>query len=322
MEPSPAGAGRTANFFLVGAPKAGTTSIARLLGGHPDVFLSPIKEPCHFCTDVRGQLAPAFERQRHMDLAVYLDAPVRAPVHFHLVHSPADYARLYEGAGARARVGECSTHYLSSRDAPRNLQAYAPDARIVVMLRDPLQRIRSHYAMERSQGKTLRPLLQLVDEERALGAAAHWGNSHYYLGASRYLPQLQRYLEHFPAEQVCVLSFEALLADPPAVLRRLLAFLDLPAPAEPPELPSANRAKAPRFPLANRLLRASGLRPWVGRMLRQHLPDNARDRLAATFYRRGAPEIPDADLARLEALVCDEGLREGWTQALAYVRAA
>jgi hypothetical protein len=320
MDPSPA-RGR-ANFFLVGAPKAGTTSLARQLAEHPDVFLSPIKEPCHFCTDVREQLAPAFERQHHMDLAAYLDAPVRPPVHFHLVASAVDYARLYEGAADYVWRGECSTHYLSSRDAPRNLHAYAPDARIVVMLRDPLQRIRSHYAMERSQGKTLRPLLKLVEEERALGRAAHWGNSHYYLGATRYLPQLQRYLQHFPADQICVLSFEQLIADPPAVLRRLYAFMGLPAPAAEHTLPTANRARAPRFPLANRLLRASGLRPWVGRVLRQHLPARAQDRLAATFYRHGAPDIPEEALVRLEALIRDEGLREDWTKALAHVRDA
>lgn len=308
------------NFFVVGAPKAATTSIARLLADHPSVFVTPIKEPCHFCTDVREQLAPAFERQFHMDLRAYLDAPERPPVHFHPVASAADYARLYEGAEGHPLRGECSTHYLSSRDAPRNLAAYAPDARIVVMLRDPVQRIRSHYAMERSQGKTLRPLLELVEEERALGPDAHWGNSRYYLGASRYLPQLQRYLRHFPAEQVCVLSFEQLIADPPTVLACLYAFLGLPKPAAGYALPAANRAKAPRFPLVNRGLRASGLRPWVGRMLRDHLPAGARERLAASFYRRGAAQVPAEDLAKLAVLVREEGLHEGWTKALAYGR--
>ena len=56
-QPAPAPAPRKPNVFLVGAPKAGTTSLARVLAAHPDFYMSPIKEPCHFCTDVRQQMA-------------------------------------------------------------------------------------------------------------------------------------------------------------------------------------------------------------------------------------------------------------------------
>jgi hypothetical protein len=316
-QPAQATAPRKPNVFLVGAPKAGTTSLARVLAAHPDFFMSPIKEPCHFCTDVRQQLVPWFEGQRQMDLAAYLDSPVREPVHFHLVHSAADYARLYEGAGDQPLVGECSTQYLSSHDAARNIAAYAPDARIIMIFREPVERILSHHTMEVSQGRTVEPLLRLVEKERALGAAAHWGNSCFYLGTSRYLPQLRRYLAHFPASQVCVLSFERLCEDPNGTLRHLFDFLGLPPDSAPAELPRANGARTPRFPRANRLLRASGLRPWLGRQARAYLPEALRQRLAASFFPSGKPRVPDDVRARLEAIVREEGLREEWLQALA-----
>jgi hypothetical protein len=307
---------RIANFFLVGAPKAGTTSLQSVLAAHPEVFLSPIKEPCHFCTDVQMQLGAVFDRQSRFDLTAYLDAPVRAPVHLHMVRSPADYARLFDGAGNARIVGECSTFYLSSSDAARNIHDYNPEARIAVLLRDPLQRIRSHYVMDRSLGNMLRPLPALIDEERALGPAAHWGNCRYYLGASRYHVQLQEYWRWFPHDQVCVLSFERLLADPAHELGRLFAFLDLVPPPGELTLPTENRARAARFPRVNRWLRASGLRPFVAHALRRTLPPRLCEAAASTFYRAVDPLPPEA-IAHVAEALRDEGIIAGWHAALA-----
>ena len=91
MAAAPVHANPKANFFLVGAPKAGTTSVDRLLRDHPDVFLSPIKEPCHFCPDVNAQLASQQDPSR-LDLDAYLDAPQRPIVHLYPVSSPERYA--------------------------------------------------------------------------------------------------------------------------------------------------------------------------------------------------------------------------------------
>src|SRR6478672_5580804 len=88
-----------ANFFLVGAPKAGTTSLDRLLRSHPDVFLSPIKEPCHFCPDVTAQLRHQLNARAGFDLPGYLASPDKAVIHFQPVASPEHYARLFDGAG-------------------------------------------------------------------------------------------------------------------------------------------------------------------------------------------------------------------------------
>src|SRR6478735_11522960 len=115
-----------ANFFLVGAPKAGTTSVDRLLRSHPDVFVSPIKEPCHFCVDVNAQLQPSLKAKAGIDLASYLSAPARPVVHMRHVQSPEDYSRLFEGAAGHKVIGECSTYYLSSAVAAREIHAYNP----------------------------------------------------------------------------------------------------------------------------------------------------------------------------------------------------
>lgn len=301
---------RKANFFLVGAPKAGTTSLDRFLRQHPDVFLSPIKEPCHFCPDVVAQLAPRIRAQP--DVTSYLASPPaqRPLMHMCVVASPEQYAHLYDGADRQSVVGECSTFYLSSSSAAGAIHAYNPDARIVVMARDPMSRIRSHYAMDCSLGLAERALPLLVEDELALGAQADWGNSSYYVGATRYARQVSEYLRYFPADQLFISSFEQLVADPDRELRRLFAFLGIAPPADPMALPCANKSRAVRFPRLHRALRESGLKPLVARLVRRGLDAPLGRTMKSMYYREKAPLVPEADLARLAVLLQDAGLDE------------
>jgi hypothetical protein len=90
-------AGRWPNLFIVGAPKCGTTSLYEWLKGHPDIHMSPFKEPCYFARDLAWEESGYYLRHG-VDRARYLE--------------------LFEDAGAATRVGEASTRYLYSRDAP------------------------------------------------------------------------------------------------------------------------------------------------------------------------------------------------------------
>lgn len=295
-------------FFLVGAPKAGTTSIDQLLRHHPDVFLPSIKEPCHFCPDVAEQLAPSFRKKQRVDIAAYLASADREELGLAWVTSADDYARLFEGAAGYKVIAECSTFYLSSKVAPGRIHAYNSDARIVAVLRRPLDRIRSHYEMDRAHGVTGRSLLSLVEEELALGEDANWGNCAYYVGASRYAQQLQAYYRYFAPESVCVLSFEKLIADPEAELGRLYAFLGIAAPPGPLALPSANRSRAARFSGFNRVLHASGLKTLVSGALKRSLPKRLEQAAKSAYYRRGTRVVQDDELDRLDRLLRDAGL--------------
>lgn len=304
-----------ANFFLVGAPKAGTTSVDRALRDHADVFLSPIKEPCHFSTDVNAQIASLLKRKDRVDLSAYLASPRREIVHLCHVESAADYARLFEGATGQAVIGECSTYYLSSAAAPRNIHAYNPKAKILALLRNPLDRIRSHYAMDLSLGLATRPLPELVEDELKLGPAANWGNCRYYVGASRYARQLEAYYRYFPPEQVCVLAFEDLVSDTDAVLRRLFGFLGIAAPAGPLVLPRENKSRATRFPLLHSGLRATGLKPVLSHLLKHSLGGRIEEAAQSLYYRERARIVSDEDLRRVRTLLREEGLDAPVAQA-------
>lgn len=299
---------RKANFFLVGAPKAGTTSVDRLLRGHPDVFLSPIKEPCHFCPDVNTQLASAYKDRDRVDISAYLASPSRDVVHFCEVSSPDDYSRLFDCAGDRRIVGECSTYYLSSKIAPGKIHAYNPDAKILVLVRNPIDRIHSHYAMDRSLGFVSGPLLSHVEEELALGDDANWGNCRFYVGASRYSRQIEEFGRYFARENICVVSFEKLIADPDTELRRLFRFLDIAEPQGHLVLPIENKSRAARFPRLHGGLRKSGLKPVISGWLKNSMTLRLSQAARSVYYRGQLPSVSDEDRDRIAALLCDEGL--------------
>lgn len=297
-----------ANFFLVGAPKAGTTSVDRLLRGHPEVFLSPIKEPCHFCPDILEQIPHRFQ-DKEIDLAAYLSSRQREQLHLAPVYSRSDYARLFEGAEGRKVVGECSTYYLSSADAPKEIHTYNPHAKILIMVRRPLERIRSHYAMDRHLGFADRPLPSLVEEELALGDDAHWGNCNFYLGASRYERQIAAFRQLFPPEAICVISFERMNANPDSELGRLFEFLGISMPPTPFTLSRENPSRAARFPWLHHGLRRSRVKTLIEGAVRPLLQKPAGALLRSVYYQNKAQVVSDAELDSVNQLLVSSGVQ-------------
>jgi len=120
---------RAPDFFLVGAPKCGTTALYAMLGAHPEIFVSPIKEPDFFAADIR---------------AAVLGGRVSRPGEF--VEDWSEYLALFSGAAPSQRLGEGSVCYLASGVAAAAIHERCPEARILMVLRDPADRLFSHYA--------------------------------------------------------------------------------------------------------------------------------------------------------------------------------
>jgi hypothetical protein len=277
--------GTRPNFFLIGAAKAGTTSLARFLEGVPGVALSPIKEPCHFSPDINAQTAAEQRRQTRLRLDAYLAADIRPPVHRFPVTCPGDYARLFDRAGGARIRGECSTGYLPSRVAARLIHSHAPDARILALVRDPAARILSHYLMDWRTGLERRPLEACLREETDLGPAADFSNCRMYLAQSDYAPMLARYRAVFPACHLRVLRFEGLVVDPHRTLAEMLDFLGLEAPAGPLVLPRENPAgQAARRPALDRALYLTGTKRHLERLAPLWLPAAWRGWLKEVYF--------------------------------------
>jgi len=195
------------NFFIVGACRGGTSSLHFYLRQHPQVFMPAWKEPCFF-SPLRPFAEMAFPHPSVSDRAAYL--------------------RLFsKGAGCRA-IGEASVSYLWDPGAPARIRAAVPDAKIVVSLRDPIERAYSHYLKDVREGWQGLPFYEALLEDWKRPEKG-WGVAHLYTELGLYHRQVERYLDTFGPEQVLILLFEDLrtVEGRRRILAEVSRFLDL-----------------------------------------------------------------------------------------------
>jgi hypothetical protein len=188
---------RKPNFFIVGAAKAGTSSLYNYIAQHPDVFMPELKEP-HFFSEWRS---PALE-----------------------IDSMDEYLRLFEEAPENARVGEASTSYLASAAAAQRIRRFNPNARIIIVLRNPIDRAYSQYwnhVRDNMESLSFEEALQAEPERIREGK---W-HGFYYVEGGRYAKQVARYMDAFGRDSVRVYLFEDLSQDALGVCRDVLSFL-------------------------------------------------------------------------------------------------
>lgn len=194
------------DFFIVGAPKSGTTALSEYLREHRNVFVSWPKEPFFFCDDLSGLRRPE-------SMEAYLRLFRRAPQH------------------ARA-IGEASTLYLWSKTAPLRIRDFAPAARIIAMLRNPIDLCQAFYdELRRGQVEDSPDFEQAwrLQSERQAGRRLPSGCPEPALLQYREIAllgaQVKRLLEIFPKDQVLLLPFDDLVRDARGVYCHVLAFL-------------------------------------------------------------------------------------------------
>jgi hypothetical protein len=198
------------DFLVIGVPKAGTTALHAALNRHPDLFMSPVKEPKFFLTD-----GPPPTRGGPGDAQTYREH----------IWRPADYEALFDGARDGCLRGESTPFYLHDAAAQRRIKDLVPDARMIAVLRDPVERAHSNWAHLWSAG--LEPIGDPVaacaaePERIAAGWAVFWR----YIELGRYGEQLRRLYELFPRDQVLVLHYRQLQYAAAATLDRICEFL-------------------------------------------------------------------------------------------------
>jgi hypothetical protein len=253
-------------FVVIGAQRCGTTSLFEHLRQHPDVFIPPVKELSFFVDGPRWRLGPSW------------------------------YEAQFAGAGAATHLGDVSPGYSMfpvGTGAVERLASHVPRARLIYSVRHPVDRMISAYWFLRSQG------LEQRDIDTALRSDLR------YLATSMYGLQVGRYLDRFPRDQVLVVVFEDLRADPAAVLDAVLDHLGLEPGWRPAGLRSEHNAgdrwarePTPAALLALRALRRRGVHRWRER-------DLARWRLTSRALRRDAQPSPETLAALEELLVPD-----------------
>ena len=270
--------GRLPDFLLIGAPKAGTTALHAALAGHPQLFLSPVKEPKYYlCGD---SPPPAYR------------GPGDAHSNREWIWQRQRYLDLFAEAGADQRAGESTPFYLYHRDARRRIAADLPQARLVAVLRDPVDRAYSNWMHLWADG--LEPCGDVVEacarEQERLDAG--WAPFWHYRGLGMYGRQLEDLYQHVPREQVLVLRYRHLVDDPHAALNRVCRFLGVDEDVVT-EIPSGNSRP---FVHESRRTRVIGPVVRAGAAAGQFLPPQAWRRLSkpliGQLHQRGNPERP------------------------------
>ncbi len=270
------------DFFIVGAPRSGTTALCNYLRAHPELFISSPKEPTYFGRDLVPKKFAALE----------------------------NYLALFQNTGAARHAGDGSVAYLCSDFAAEEIRAFNADARILIILREPVEMMHSlhlkHYHMGIEPCRTLEAALA-AEPERLAGRGVPGGVAAKVIALrnrASYARQVARFLDAFGREQVKVFLFDDFRADTAGVFRETCRFLgvrdDIAPPLEPHNIGRAVKSKG----WHEFLTRAP---KWAQRIARVLMPsEKVRQRVTRALVRRnesaGKPELLSPELrARLRA---------------------
>lgn len=293
----------TPNFFIVGVPKAATTTLYAGLQQHPQVFTSPRKEP-HYL---------ALNGARFISIDGYVNHIRTIRTHPLPVHREQNYRALFEDVEDEPAVGEASTLYLYGKLTPERIAERYPKARVIAILRHPVDRAYSQFLHH------VRDTHEWTDdfeeafrrEEVRLDRGPFW----HYRRMGYYHRQLLRYYERMDSAQIRVFLFEDLVTDLPTVYRHVYRFIGVDETFEPELVGRSNVTGVPRNKLLHEVLslpwRFPALREIVRRIPKpiRRFVSSIRGRnlekpvLDPEIRRRLTAEYYEEDLSRLQELL-------------------
>jgi len=191
------------NLFIVGAPKAGTSSLYVYLKNIKGIYMSPVKEPNFFSITVFSEKSS--------------EKPIR---------NKKKYLSLFTKAKEEMIIGEASPEYLSDIEAPKLIHEVSPNAKIIISIRDPIERAFSYYLMFVRRGRIKSSFLTLLQdsmEKKKIGLKSQYG----LLETGLYYEQVERYLKIFGTNNVKIIIFEEFIKDPKKMIGEILIFLNL-----------------------------------------------------------------------------------------------
>jgi hypothetical protein len=290
------------NLFLVGQPKSGTTALHQFLGQHPQIFMSGIKEPHFFCRDF------------HQESDNYYGSP-----RFFDFREETQYLELFANAKGEAILGESSTNYLYSQVTAENIYRFNPEAKIIIILREPadyLYSLHSHYVKftEENEPDFDRALAKesLRRQGKFTSPRVTSPSYLYYSDRVRYYQQVKRYYDIFESSQIKVVLFEEFRAENERVYREILQFLAV-DPDFIPEYDSINVNKEVRFQALNNLVNNPILKNISKNLISQEFNEFIRDKVVEKFlwHQAPKPKLPEEMKIKLMEQYKEEVVRVG-----------
>jgi hypothetical protein len=285
------------NFFIVGAQKAGTTSLYHYLNQHPQVYMSPIKEPFFFDheLDSKGEVVRR-EFRGH-----------RQPPRFTNIEK---YSTLFEGARGEKAIGEATPLYIYAPGTAERIESYVPGAKSIALLRNPADRAYSAFLYAVRMGVEPRKRFAQALREEPLRMRSGWHYVFHYRSRGLYYQQLKRYYEVLGRERLGVWLYEDMREDPASVAQSVFRFLEVDDTFTPDTSSRYNPAGVPASRSARAAIRATNRVVWV---LRKVLPPTSRIlplafKMRRVVQSRVLTEPPPIDPELREELV--EGYKE------------
>lgn len=265
---------RKPNFFIVGAPKSGTTSMYAYLRRHLEIYMSPLKEPFYFGDDL---LRHNMQRR-----------------------TKSEYLALFQDAKDEKWLGEASVVYLVSKSAAGEIAAFSPGARILIMLRNPVDMMYSMHGHTLFTGaeveKDFRKALVLEEARksgRCIPPKVVIVNALFYRELARYSEQVERYFRTFGRENVHITLFDDFKENVARSFEKVLQFLEVDLTIQPENFAVHNVSRRRR----NQRLRQALAHPRVVSGIRVLLPSVAhRERIKRSFSTLFVKEEPRPEL--------------------------
>ncbi|MGF1590850.1 MAG: sulfotransferase [Pleurocapsa sp.] len=267
------------NLFIVGQPKSGTTALHQFLGQHPEIYMSSIKEPHFFCADFHLESDRTYGKQRFFDY-----------------RNESAYLQLFNKARNVKIAGESSTNYLYSQVAAEKIHNFHPDAKIIMILREPAQflySLHSHYVKftEENEPDFLTALALESDrrQEKSLSPRVTSPSYVYYSQRVQYYQQVKRYRDRFSPNQIKVIIFEEFQSENERIFREILKFLAVESNFKP-EYEAVNVNKEVKFKAINNLVNTPLVKSISKNLLSQEFNDFVRDKIVEKLLWHQAPK--------------------------------
>jgi hypothetical protein len=255
------------NFIIVGAAKCGTTSLDRYLKQHPDIYMCPVKEPYFF----------SFMNEKPNFLG-----PHDTAVNNVIVSDIRVYKSFFKDVQNQKAIGECSNSYLFFENTPPRIKKFIPDCRIIIILRDPIERTYSHYrqaVMIGHEELSFEEALEKEHERKENG----WRWHYQYIAQSMYYQQVKRYFDLFDRKQVFVGLFEDLKADPANFTKEILVFLGVDPIVEHINFEKHNVSGIPKSKWLHNFLHGPN---WLKTITKPFTPKKLRTQIYQVLYKQ------------------------------------
>lgn len=290
------------NFLIIGAAKAGTTALYSYLKQHPQIYMSPEKEPHFFAFEgEKLNFGGTAGRQEWLNRAAITDIET--------------YCKQFQKVSKEIAIGEASALYLYIPKAVERIKHYIPDAKLITILRNPVERAYSAFLFQiRDELEPITDFAQALEEEK-IRINKNWVPIYYYQHMGFYYTQVKRYFDMFSQEQIKIYLYEDLSSNPMTILQDSFQFLGVDDTFVPNVSLKHNVSGMPKNKLLNTFLVKrhpikSILKPFLPEALRKTLIVGLKNRrsldkppLLSIELRRQLIEVYRPDILKLQDII-------------------